>query len=95
MTYAQEHRLLLAQHAAAERALAVNGHRLAYWDNTYGLTHFEFGGVELGRHGRAQIGHCACGLAGVEIGVLERAAGLPDYQTRMWGLEIPCPKAGR
>jgi hypothetical protein len=92
MAYAQEHRLLLAQHATAERALAANGHRLAYWDNTYGLTHFEAGSS---RHGRAQIGHCACERAGVEIGVLEPAIGMSGYPMRLWGLEAPCPRSGR
>jgi hypothetical protein len=92
MTYAQEHRLLLAQHDDAERALAVNGHRLAYWGNTGRFTRFD-GGVS--RPGRSQAGYCGCDRAGVEIGVMEPAWNLPGYPMRLWGTDVPCPRVRR
>jgi len=91
MTYDQQIRLLKAKRAEAIRALGVNGHRLTRWDQSAAFTRWEAG---LSRPGRSQVGHCACGLAGIEIGIIEPDAGQPDdYRPRLWGVSDPCPAA--
>jgi hypothetical protein len=91
MTYDQQIRLLRPKRAEAIGTLGVNGHRLVRWDLSGAFTRWEGG---LSRPGRSQVGHCACGLAGIEIGIIEPGAGRPDdYRPRLWGTSVPCPTA--
>ena len=85
-SYNAQRKALAARHAAAENAVAANGHRLSVWDNTCAVQRFD---ADAMTEGRTQVGHCACMRSGAEISTFE------SHNLRVWGTDIPCSRTER